>query len=222
MLCKPYPPPVSPTHTLTHFLQLHRLSSALNHITDPLGQNPAAPSVTRHSSPDPNHDHPLAYVTPANPFRRPHHNLTSTPARHLPPPPTSPTSPHLNLHSTLPHTTTPHSHARPPSTTDALAALARVNDYLVDTPVPHAAHALHVIIPRLPLRPTHRLVPGRPAGGEAGKGGMGGDLVLGILWRAVCGRSGVRLQARYFVSFLFFIYIYIYSDGWVLIVVGCV
>lgn len=123
------------------------------------------------------------YVTPHQPLSGcPHSNLTA----HLNPTPILHSKPHLSP----PTTTTTHD-ARAPQTVrappDPVAALASVHYDVANPPLPHAAHTFHVFLTWLPLRPPHWMVPRRPAWGEADEGGLGRDLVLGLLWRSVCG-----------------------------------
>lgn len=129
------------------------------------------------------------YVTPHQPLSGcPHSNLTA----HLNPTPYPPSKPHLS-----PPTTTTHD-ARAPQTVrappDLVSALASVHYDVADPPLPHAAHAFHVLVTWLPLRPPHWMVPRRPAWGEADEGGLGRDLVLGLLWRPVCGWCRICVQ----------------------------
>lgn len=111
--------------------------------------------------------------------------------------PHRPSQPNTILHSKphlSPPTTTTHD-ARAPQTVrappDPVAALASVHHDVADPPLPHATHAFHVLVTWLPLRPPHWMVPRRPAWGEADEGGLGRDLVLGLLWWSVCGRCRI-------------------------------
>lgn len=132
---------------------------------------------------------PAPYVTPHQPLLGCPHFQPVQPHRPISTQQSIPSPNHLTPPATTTH------HARAPKTVhapaDLVAALPRVYNDLVDAPLPHTVDALHVLVTWLPLRPPHWMVPRRPSWGEADEGGVGGDLVLGVLRRPVCGRCRV-------------------------------